>query len=90
LHVISEVTEFYFEALASNNKLLEKIEEYFPEKETRGKNVLFSQRTLFHKFARITYRTFRMFYTSVIFYFVPFLPILIQFWHIYPDAPAHH
>jgi thiosulfate reductase cytochrome b subunit len=77
LHVISEVTAFYFEALASNEKILENLEKYYPEKEIRGRDVLFSQRSCFHKIARLIYRTFRMIYTSVIFYFVPFLPIMI-------------
>jgi hypothetical protein len=90
LHVISEVSEIYFEALASNNRMLWDIEPYLPEKETRGKDIQFSQRTCFHKLARFVYKIFRCFYTSVVFYFVPFLPVIIQFAHNYPKTSAHH
>jgi hypothetical protein len=90
LHVVAEVTEFYYEALASNNSMIHELPRYYPHKQTRGKDIKFSERSCFHKLARIIYRLFRMLYASVLFYFVPFLPFIIEFMHKYPAKKKKH
>ena len=44
-----------------------------------GSSNLFRERSLFHKIARLTYKIFRAFYVSVIFYFVPFSVLILNF-----------
>jgi len=39
-----------------------------------------SDRSLFHKIARIVYRLLRVIYVSVIFYLIPFVVFFIQYW----------
>ena len=77
LHVVNEVAEFYYESLAANNHLMHNFSQYYPHVETKGSDIKFSERSCFHKLARVIYRTFRLGYVSIVFYFVPFLPFII-------------
>ena len=44
-----------------------------------GSSNIFRERPLFHKIARTMYKIFRAFYVSVIFYFVPFSVLILNF-----------
>jgi hypothetical protein len=55
----------------------------------KGRYLKFSERSLFHKFARALYRFMRVIYVSVIFYFVPFLILAIEFMGWLKDEEHH-
>ena len=85
LHVIAEVSEFYFEALKGNNIILKGLEEFYPKFEKRGADIVFSERSGFHMVARVVYKVTRLIYVSCIFYFIPFAGFIIQFLYKYPN-----
>ena len=87
LEVIMEISNMYFESLKSNK--LKEIMHHAPKYVKCGHEIKFTERSLFHKFARILYKVLRCFYVSVIFYFVPFSVLYLQ-WITIADAPAHH
>jgi len=68
-----------FEALVGNG--LKEILESPPKIVNSGKNIKFSDRTLFHMFARVLYKIVRVFYIAVIFYYVPYAMFLVH-WFI--------
>lgn len=90
LEVIMDVPNMYFEAMM-DNKLKEFVHHQpRPEREKiigedgnerfqRGKDIIFSKRSCFHKFARILYKVTRGFYVGFIFYFVPVAVLFLQF-----------
>lgn len=89
LEIIMEVSNLYFESLM-NNKL--KVIMHHPPKLTKkGKDIEFRERSMFHKFARIIYKFLRCLYVSVVFYFVPFFVVFLQ-WTVVvdPNAAVHH
>ena len=77
LHVVMEVKNMYFESL--KNSKLKEIMHHPPKHLHKGKDIKFSERPLFHKFARVLYRFLRVFFVGVIFYFIPFSVHIIQF-----------
>jgi hypothetical protein len=84
LHVISEVSCFYFEALAVNNSAMEVVKELYPKQEIKGKDINFFERSYFHMIARLVYKLVRAIYVSAIFYFIPFASFMIHFMFYYP------
>lgn len=64
---------------------LKKVMEKSPTIKNRGKEIKFMERTTFHKLARIIYKAIRAYYVSVIFYFMPFSVIYLQ-WFMDPDS----
>lgn len=83
LHVIMEVSNLYFNSLMGNK--LKKVMEKAPKIKKRGRDIPFMGRTLFHKVARVIYKAFRAYYVSVIFYFMPFSVIFLQ-WFLDPES----
>jgi hypothetical protein len=65
-----DIKNLYFESLKSNK--LKEIMHHPPKIIVKGKDIKFSERSCYHKCARILYKILRSFYASVIFYFVPF------------------
>jgi len=78
-----EIPKFYFEALGENH-----IKSIFHNPaiiEKKGIDIAMSDRSLFHKIARVLYRGLRVIYVSVIFYLVPFVVFFIQYmWAMAP------
>jgi len=83
LHVIMEVSNLYFSSLMGNK--LKKVMEKPPKIDKRGRDIQFMKRSFFHKVARVIYKAFRAYYVSVIFYFMPFSVIYLQ-WFMDPDT----
>lgn len=75
LEVIMEVSNLYFESLKQN--YLKKVMHHPPRGDHKGKDIQFSERTCFHKIARVIYKITRCFYVGVVFYFVPFAVMFI-------------
>lgn len=70
LEVIMELSKLYLESL-TDEKSIELL--HHPIKiHQRSRDIKFSERTTFHKIARVLYKIFRGFYASVTFYFVPY------------------
>jgi hypothetical protein len=93
LEVIMEISNMYFESLKSNK--LKEIMHHAPTQVKSGKDIHFSERSCFHKFGRILYKVLRCFYVSVIFYFVPFTVMYLQWITIAPagghgNGHGHH
>ena len=88
LEVIMEISNMYFESLKGNK--LKEIMHHAPKCVKSGKDIKFSERTLFHKGARILYKVLRSFYVSVIFYFVPFSVMYLQWITVPETCEAHH
>jgi hypothetical protein len=86
LEIIMEVSNLYFESLMNNK--LKAIMHHPPELVVKGADIKFMQRSLFHKVARMIYKTIRCLYVSCVFYFVPFAVIYLQ-WIMVPDHSAH-
>ena len=83
-----EISNMYFESLKGNK--LKEIMHHAPKCVKAGDDIKFSERTLFHKVARILYKVLRAFYVSVIFYFIPFSVMLVQWVAIPEDCTVHH
>lgn len=82
-----EVGNLYFESLKNN--YLKRVMHHAPIAEIKGSTIKFSQRSCFHKLARIVYRFLRMVYVGVIFYFIPFSVMWLQWIAIIPEG-GHH
>lgn len=92
LEVIMDVSNFYAEAMMEN-KLKEYVEEApkpfrdMIEDENnpgqmrykKGTDISFGERSCFHKLARMVYKMTRCLYVGVVFYFVPFATLFMQF-----------
>lgn len=76
LEVIMEVGNLYFESLKEN--YLKNVMHHAPIADHRGQDIHFRERSIFHKFARVYYKVLRTFYVGVVFYFVPFSVMFIQ------------
>jgi hypothetical protein len=87
LEVIMEISNMYFESLKGNK--LKEIMHHPPKCVRAGKEIKFSERSVFHKFARLLYKVLRAFYVSVIFYFIPFSVMYLQ-WITVAPATSHH
>lgn len=72
-----EVKNLYFESLKTNK--LKEIMHHQPKITYKGKDIKFSERTCFHKFARVVYKATRTFYAGFIYYFIPYSVFMIQF-----------
>lgn len=91
LEVIMDVGNLYFESLKNN--YLKKVMHHAPIAEICGRDIVFMDRTCFHKFARIFYKILRMVYVGVIFYYIPFTVMYIQWITQVPEADStqgHH
>jgi len=86
LEIIMEVSNLYFESLMNNK--LKVIMHHAPKLETKGSDIRFMERSLFHKLARMIYKFIRCLYVSVVFYFVPFAVLYLQ-WIMVPDHSGH-
>jgi hypothetical protein len=89
LHVVMEVKNMYFESL--KNSKLKEVMHHPPKAIHKGKDIDFSTRPLFHKFARVLYKLLRVLFVGVIFYFIPYSVLIVQFVVKYEkyDAAAH-
>ena len=67
----------YFESIPDTK--LKEVMHHPPKASKKGKDIVFAERPLFHKFGRLFYKALRMFYVGVIFYFVPFSVLVVQF-----------
>ena len=76
----------YFEALSDN--YLRKVCHQHAHNRYKGKDIKFSERSLFHKLARVIYKLLRAIYVSVIFYFIPFVVLFLNF--AVASAPEEH
>lgn len=83
--IVVDLSNIYFESLM-NTKLKVIVEhQYQPEMddEYREKNKktrdIFSERTCFHKIARLIYKVYRCMFVSLNFYFTPFIVVYWQF-----------
>lgn len=56
---------------------LTNIMHHMPRAVNKGKDINFSDRTCYHKVARVLYRFFRFIYIAVIYYFLPFIIVLM-------------
>lgn len=65
-----DISNMYYESLKSN--LLKGILHHPPKATNHGHDIVFSERSLFHKGGRVLYKLLRCLYVGVIFYFVPF------------------
>jgi len=72
-----EIPKFYFEALGENH--IKSIFHHPAIIEKKGIDISMSERSTFHKIARVLYRGLRVIYVSVIFYLVPFVVFFIQY-----------
>ena len=70
-----EIPKFYYEALGDNH--IKSIFDHHVVIDKRGIDIKMEDRSLFHKFARVIYRTVRVIYVSIIFYLVPFVVFFI-------------
>ena len=77
LEVIVHFTHLYLESLMDDP--ICEVMHHLPEAEVRGCDINFSERTCFHKFARVLYKVIRCLYISFVFYFAPYM-ILVIFW----------
>lgn len=77
LEVIMEIPKIYVESFT--DKSLAGVVHNSITIEKKGKEISFFDRSLYHKVARFTYKLSRAFYVSLIFYFVPFMTIFINF-----------
>lgn len=75
LKVIMEVANIYFESLLGNK--LRVVMEESPKLLQRETKIKFSDRTLFHKVARLIYKGFRALYVAALFYFAPFIVVYL-------------
>jgi len=80
--LLVDISSIYYQKTVGCNKL-DILKEVFDDENlleitNKTKNVVFSERSLFSKFAKLTYKLFRAVYASLIFYFVPFLYIVFN------------
>ena len=75
--VIMEVSNMYFESLMNNK--LKSVVHHRPDLINKTEDNVFSNRTRFHKFARLVYKFIRLLQVSFIFYFIPFSIFIIQY-----------
>ena len=71
----------YFESL--KNSKLKEVMHNPPKHLIKGKDIEFSKRSCFHKVARIVYKCLRVFFVGVIFYFIPYSVLAVQFFAVY-------
>ena len=76
LEAIMEISEIFFESLMYNK--LKEIIHHPPKLSIRGKDIKFSDRSCYHKLARIWYKIWRSIFASFLFYFLPFTLLFIQ------------
>ena len=76
LEVVMEISNMYFESLKGN--LLKEILHHPPEQVKCGRDIYMRDRSCFHKCARLLYKFLRCFYVSIIFYFIPFSVMFLQ------------
>ena len=72
-----ELNKIYLESLTDNT--LKSMLHSHVNVEKSSKDIKFSERSCFHKFARVLYKSTRSVYVSVIFYFVPFYVLYLNF-----------
>ena len=72
-----ELNKIYLESLTDNT--LKSMLHSHVNVEKSSKDIKFSERSCFHKFARVLYKFTRSVYVSVIFYFVPFYVLYLNF-----------
>lgn len=93
-----DVSNFYAEAMMEN-KLKEFVEEADkPHRDMiedpvtgemrykKGSDMKFGERSCFHKLARMVYKLTRCLYVGVVFYFVPFTTLFMQFGYAFSAA----
>ena len=73
-----ELPKMYFESL-SDNAMKGLVHHCKPKIVNRGKQIKFMKRSWFHMIARLTYKLLRAVYVSIIFYFVPFVVLFLNF-----------
>lgn len=78
LEVVVELPKIFFESQHYDNYLYNVFKAELAV-ENKTKNIKFSERTFFHKCARVAYKIMRCFYASVIFYYIPFIVLFLQF-----------
>jgi hypothetical protein len=89
LEVIMEVSSLYYESLLHNK--LTAILHHPPHIVNFHRNMKWEDRPCFHKFARVFFKCVRAIYVGVIYYYVPFIVIITQwFLKINHGPPAHH
>jgi len=85
LEVIMEVSSLYYESLLHNK--LTKIVHHPPAVTNFNRDMNFSDRSCFHKGARVFFKIIRALYVGIIYYYVPFVVLFTQ-WFL-PIAGGH-
>ena len=88
LEVVMDISNMYYESLKSN--LLKGILHHPPKAVNHGRDIKFWGRSNFHKAARIVYKALRCLYVGVIFYFVPFSVLFLQWFTKVPEGAQEH
>ena len=65
-----ELPAMFYSAMA--DKAIKKVFEFPVERDNRGRDIQFMQRTCFHRIARVLYKVFRSLYVAIMFYMSPF------------------
>jgi hypothetical protein len=79
LEMIMEFGTLYFESQHHIGNKLTTLCHKHPVATVKGDDIVWKDRTCFHKCARILYRTFRLYYISCMFYMLPFWMYFILF-----------
>jgi hypothetical protein len=72
-----EFGKLYFESQLDNK--LKPMMHHAPKDEVKGREIVWAERSCFHKCARVIYRGFRLFYIAGIFYMLPFWIAILLF-----------
>ena len=78
LKTVQEVPVLYFEMI-SDSKIAQVVH-HMPTAVNKGKDINFSERSCYHKTARVLYRFFRFVYIAFVYYYLPYSIILFQWY----------
>ena len=81
MSVIMDVSAIYYAALMNNE--LKQLFNTQVINDKRGKDIEWSDRSCFHKFARAIYKSIRAIYVAAFYYLVPFTSILFPFFLVF-------
>lgn len=90
VEVIIELPKFYFEAMKEPE--LKTLMHHPLEVIRKGSLIKFNERPLIDKLERVLYKGLRICYTAILFYFFPFLIIMLGFispLNLHPKVVAH-
>lgn len=83
-----EISNMYFEALMNNP--LKVVMHHPPTIDFKGHAIKFRDRSCFHKLARLLYKLIRCLYVGLIFYYIPYTVIYLQWLTKADPSHGHH